>query len=229
MPYSSIYLNKSNDNINFPYNYGMDLKYGINESFTLDMTLIPDFGQASSDSEILNLTPFEIKYEEKRQFFNEGTELFNIGENLFYSRRIQDDLINATKVSGRTKNGLGFASLNAITNKTQDRPISNFNVMIFDQSYGNNSSFSIMNTNMIQNGEEYDANVTGLFSRINNKINSYSFKKSLKMSNEYTDTTSIKGYSGSISLRKTKGSYRYGLWSYFEDDKFNPNDLGYLQ
>ena len=87
----------------------MDLKYGINESFTLDMTLIPDFGQVSTDSEILNLTPFEIKYEEKRQFFNEGTELFNIGENLFYSRRIQDDLINATKISGRTKNGLGFA------------------------------------------------------------------------------------------------------------------------
>ena len=29
------------------------------------MTLIPDFGQVSTDSEILNLTPFEIKYEEK--------------------------------------------------------------------------------------------------------------------------------------------------------------------
>ena len=41
--------------------------------------------------------------------------------------------------------------------------------MIFDQSYGNNSSLSVMNTNMIQNGNEYDANVTGLFSRINNK------------------------------------------------------------
>ena len=40
--------------------------------------------------------------------------------------------------------------------------------MIFDKSY-NNSSFSVMNTNMIQNGNEYDANVTGLFSRINNK------------------------------------------------------------
>ena len=25
------------------------------------------------------------------------------------------------------------------------------------------------------------------------------------------------------------GSYRYGLWSCIEDDKFNPNDLGYLQ
>ena len=39
----------------------MDLKYGKNESFTLDMTLIPDFGQVSTDSEILKLTPFEIK------------------------------------------------------------------------------------------------------------------------------------------------------------------------
>ncbi|MBK7308749.1 MAG: hypothetical protein IPI88_18210 [Chitinophagaceae bacterium] len=27
-------------------NGGMDVKYGINQAFTLDMTLIPDFGQA---------------------------------------------------------------------------------------------------------------------------------------------------------------------------------------
>ena len=89
---------------------------------------------------------------EKRQFFNEGTELFNKGGNMFYSRRIQDDLINATKVSGRTKNGLGFATLNAITNQTDDKPLTNYNVMIFDQTFGNNSSISLMNTNMIQNG-----------------------------------------------------------------------------
>ena len=49
------------------------------------------------------------------------------------------------------------------------------------------------------------------------------------MSNLYTNNSSIKGYSGSISINKTKGSFRYGLWSYFEDDEFNPNDLGYLQ
>ena len=61
------------------YNYGMDLKYGLNESFTLDMTLIPDFGQVSSDAMVLNLSPFEVKYEENRQFFNEGIELFNKG------------------------------------------------------------------------------------------------------------------------------------------------------
>ena len=44
----------------------MDLKYGINESFTLDMTLIPDFGQVASDAQILNLSPFEIRYDRKK-------------------------------------------------------------------------------------------------------------------------------------------------------------------
>ncbi len=116
---------------------GMDVKYGINESFTLDMTLVPDFGQVQSDNQILNLTPFEVKYKENRPFFTEGTELFNKG-NLFYSRRVggqpinysaaYDDLkpgetvvknptetrlYNATKLSGRLASGLGIGVFNA--------------------------------------------------------------------------------------------------------------------
>jgi len=66
---------------------GMDVKYGINESFTLDMTLIPDFAQVRSDNTFLNLTPFQVRYEDFRPFFTEGTELFNKA-GLFYSRRI---------------------------------------------------------------------------------------------------------------------------------------------
>ena len=56
---------------------GMDVKYGINESFTLDATLIPDFGQVISDNVVNNLTPYEVKFEENRPFFTEGTEIFN--------------------------------------------------------------------------------------------------------------------------------------------------------
>jgi hypothetical protein len=118
---------------------GMDLKWGITEGFTMDMTLIPDFGKVKSDEKILNLTPFEVRYEERRQFFTEGTELFQRA-NLFYSRRIgtepvgYDDvedqmtesevivenpvetrMINATKISGRTNKGLGIGFLNAMT------------------------------------------------------------------------------------------------------------------
>ncbi|MBK6633161.1 MAG: hypothetical protein IPG38_01540 [Chitinophagaceae bacterium] len=73
-PYFSTYLNhdgtaatgvkKSSATVNG----GMDVKYGINQAFTLDMTLIPDFGQVQSDNRILNLTPFEQRFNENRAF-----------------------------------------------------------------------------------------------------------------------------------------------------------------
>jgi len=143
-PYLSGYVEKNpdHDEWQFSYNYGADLKYGINQSFTLDMTLIPDFGQVPSDDKIYNFSPFEIHYSEKRQFFTEGTELFDKG-GIFYSRRIgsqpegydevydqldsnevvqenpmQTRLINATKVSGRTNGGLGIGVFNAMSANT---------------------------------------------------------------------------------------------------------------
>ena len=120
------------------YTGGMDLKYGINDAFTLDMTLIPDFGQVISDNQVLNLSPFEVFFEENRQFFTEGVELFDKGV-LFYTRRVggrplnyfdaytglQNDeivednpniaqLYNATKISGRTSSGTGLGFFNAV-------------------------------------------------------------------------------------------------------------------
>lgn len=55
----------------------MDVKYGLTENFTLDATLIPDFSQVGFDDVVLNLGPFEQQFSEQRQFFTEGTELFN--------------------------------------------------------------------------------------------------------------------------------------------------------
>ncbi len=117
---------------------GLDLKYGINESFTLDATLIPNFGQVQSDNKVLNLSPFEVRYDERRPFFTEGVELFNKGD-IFYSRRVggtplnyynvtnnlktneiisnnpsETQLYNATKISGKTNNNLGIGFFNAI-------------------------------------------------------------------------------------------------------------------
>lgn len=120
---------------------GMDVKWGLSDAFTLDMTLIPDFGEAQSDNQVLNLSPFEVRFNENRPFFTEGTELFNKG-GLFYSRRIggrplnyyditdeyeeeeivsnptQSQLYNATKISGRTAKGLGIGFFNATSGRT---------------------------------------------------------------------------------------------------------------
>ena len=139
MPYLSSYVNKSPDsNTSGSFNGGMDIKYGLNEAFTLDLTLVPDFGQVVFDQNVLNLSPFEIQFNENRQFFIEGTELFNKA-GLFYSRRIgvqapyevgvfslnenetleetpaPPQLLNASKLSGRLNNGLGIAFFNAVT------------------------------------------------------------------------------------------------------------------
>jgi hypothetical protein len=120
---------------------GMDVKYGINESFTLDATLIPDFGQVISDNMVNNLTPYEVQFDEYRPFFTEGIDIFN-KSGLFYSRRVgampsgydkvvklaranpnidivknpgRTQLYNAIKFSGRTKNKLGIGFFNAIS------------------------------------------------------------------------------------------------------------------
>jgi hypothetical protein len=87
---------------------------------------------------------------------------------------VESKLLNATKISGRTKNGLGIGFFNAITkpmyavvedgNKNsreiQTNPLTNFNIVVFDQNLKNNSSVSFINTNVLRNGNDYDANVS---------------------------------------------------------------------
>lgn len=140
-PYTSAYLEHNSSDggsTSSSFNGGMDIKYGLNDAFTLDMTLIPDFGQARFDNQVLNLSQFEVQFNENRQFFTEGLELFNKA-GIFYSRRvggrpfylnkvqdqlkkneeivdvnIQSQLLNATKISGRNSNGLGIGVFNAV-------------------------------------------------------------------------------------------------------------------
>ena len=121
----------------------------------------------------------------------------------------QNDLLNATKITGRTKNGLGLALLNAVTKQTEQQPLTNYNVIIFDQSFGNGSSLSLMNTNVVQKGEQKDANVTGVFARINNKKNTHTYNSKLKMSQEFEADNLIKGLAGMFSMQNNNGNYRY--------------------
>jgi len=69
---------------------GVDIKVGINETTTLDFSLIPDFGQVVFDDIVLNLGPFEQRFDENRPFFTEGFEIFDRG-GIFYSRRIGEE------------------------------------------------------------------------------------------------------------------------------------------
>lgn len=268
-PYVSGYVqqNPGDPNWNFTYNYGADLKYGINESFTLDMTLIPDFGQVPADDKIYNFSPFEIQYNEKRQFFTEGTELFNKTQ-LFYSRRIggpptrinsvcdslkgaekvvenssQTNLLNATKVSGRTRKGLGIGIFNAISGNTWEKVqdsitgdmrkiltqgTTNYNMIVFDQALKNNSYFDFLNTNVYMHEAGYTANVTGIDFKLANKSYTYAFMGDAFVSQKYyTHASSDIGYHHSLAFGKLKGNFLFTYDQLLETDKYDPNDMGY--
>jgi len=264
-PYASASYTTFDGDNDFATNYGMDVKYGINESFTLDATLIPDFGQTAFDDITLNLGPFEQHFDEKRSFFTEGTELFSKGD-LFYSRRIgntpsayydEDNLddneelidnpinvnmLNAIKVSGRTKGGLGIGVFNAITEKTEAKiknteteefrsvvtePFTNYNVVVLDQQFNKNSSVSFINTNVLRNGSFRDANVSALLFNLTNKTNKYNLNGGVGMShiNEFGENST--GFISSVEIGKVSGNWQYNFEHNLQDDKFDKNDLGF--
>jgi hypothetical protein len=81
------------------FNAGVDGKIGLTNNMIIDFTLNPDFGQVEADPSQVNLTAYEVFFEEKRPFFIEGKNIFDSqltyyssedleAENLFYSRRI---------------------------------------------------------------------------------------------------------------------------------------------
>lgn len=105
-------------------NAGLDLKYGVTAAMTLNATIQPDFGQVEADPALLNLSPFETFYEEKRPFFVEGSRFFeHRGFTMFYSRRVGTGDENsriryAAKLSGKTSGDVSVAALVASTDLT---------------------------------------------------------------------------------------------------------------
>ncbi len=126
------------------FELGGDLKYGVTNNLTLDVTVNPDFGQVEADPAQVNLTAFESFFSERRPFFVEGANIFSFrlaqgdgdgsAESLFYSRRIgrspqgwadpqggwvdrpdQTRILGAWKLSGKTRSGVSIGVLHAVT------------------------------------------------------------------------------------------------------------------
>ena len=272
IPYTSAYYQQDDSASDKTLKAGMDIKYGINDAFTLDAILVPDFGQTKFDNAILNLEPFEQQFDENRAFFTEATDLFSKG-NLFYSRRIggapmaepstnvnevvteypsATDLLNAVKVSGRTEKGLGIGFLNAITEKTETtildtttnetrkeviQPLTNYNVLVFDQRFNQNSSVSFVNINTTRNGNFRDANVSALLFDLNTKANTYNlygdFKYSTIKNSNINDGSifglgNYDGFKTELNFAKTSGKYRYLFSGKYLSKNYDVNDLGII-
>ncbi len=104
---------------------GLDIKMGLTSSITADFTVNPDFGQVEADEAEMNLGHFELFLREKRPFFMERSDLFDMPFNLFYSRRIgavgwNGDVIpihGGAKITGTVSGGYSFGFLDAVTGR----------------------------------------------------------------------------------------------------------------
>jgi hypothetical protein len=71
---------------------GLDVKWGVRADLTLDLTVNTDFAQVEADEQQVNLTRFPLFFPERRPFFLENAQLFQLGQpqaiDLFFSRRI---------------------------------------------------------------------------------------------------------------------------------------------
>jgi hypothetical protein len=118
---------------------GADMKMGLGPNLTLEAAINPDFGQVEADPAEVNLTAFETRFPEKRPFFLEGAQLFNIGHpNFYYSRRIgarpigpadgdyvdypeSNSIMAATKLTGRLQSKTSIGLIAAVTDDEDAR------------------------------------------------------------------------------------------------------------
>ncbi len=139
------------------FDAGIDLKFGISPSLTLDATINTDFAQVEADVQQINLDRFNLFFPEKRAFFLENAGAFRVGipgqVELFFSRRIglgsggeEIPIRGGLRLSGKAgRNNLGL--LYMVTDDTASGvPENEFAVARVSRDVGKNSSLGMLIT-----------------------------------------------------------------------------------
>src|SRR5882762_2565655 len=133
---------------------GGNIRWGVSDNLTLNGTIKPDFSQVESDAGQLAFDPRQaLFFSEKRPFFLEGSELFQVPQNLIYTRRIVQP-VAAVKLTGNAS-GTDVGFLSAVDQKFasasgQDNPI--FNIVRAQRSLGHGSRIGMVYTDRIEGG-----------------------------------------------------------------------------
>lgn len=148
--------NLSNDykrNDNHTTEIGIDLKVPVSVNMNLDVTVNTDFAQVEADEAQINLTRTPLFFPEKRQFFQERSDIFdfNLGgsNTLFYSRRIGLEegqkvrIYGGARLAGRTgKWDIGFLSMQTEAISNLDIASRNFGVLRARRDIINSNSYT---------------------------------------------------------------------------------------
>jgi hypothetical protein len=146
------------DRSKFERDAGLDLKYSLTPSLTLDATVNTDFAQVEVDDEQVNLTRFDLFFPEKRAFFLENSGFFEFGTpqevEIFFSRRIGlDENRNQVPIDAgaRISGKLGPYQIGFLDMQTRSvdglAPANNYTVARVSRELPNRSSIGLMGVN----------------------------------------------------------------------------------
>ena len=217
---------------------GVDLKYSITPSLTLDLTYNTDFAQVEVDEQQVNLDRFNLFFPEKRPFFLENAGLFSVGSpgevDLFFSRRIgigdngtQVPIIGGARLSGRL-NQTNLGILNMYTDEVGEAGIAKnaFTVARVDHQLGQRTSVGGLFVNRSNIGSE--DGTTNSTIALDGKIG---IGKQAQITGYFAKTSTESITEGDHSLQ-VKGNYAWNNWiariGYTEvGEGFNP-EVGFL-
>ncbi len=132
--------------------WGLDLPYTLSQRASARLTLNPDFYTVEPDQEVINLTRFEVHLPEKREYFREGSGLYEQPIRLFYSKRIPM-IYGGFKLIGRSR-GLEFSGMYVYSKSdasTGNNP-AHFSLVRLRQSIGKESSIGLLTANKLIDG-----------------------------------------------------------------------------
>ena len=225
---------------------GLDVKWGVRADLTLDVTVNTDFAQVEADEQQVNLTRFPLFFPEKRPFFLENAQVFQLGQprsvDLFFSRRIglsregePIDIVAGGRLSGKL-GGYNVGLLNMQTDAAVNErlgqtvaPASNFAVLRLQREVGR-SNFGAMFVGRQGNGSRAPANDynraygldLGWQTSTNGRVTAFLAR---------TDSPETKGgsdYAGALSYGYTNERWNNGVGFTQVGDRFNP-EVGFLQ
>src|SRR6266498_1323065 len=132
-----------------------NVRWGLSNNLTLNGTIKPDFSQVESDAGQLAFDPrLALFFAEKRPFFLEGSELFQVPQSLIYTRRIVQP-VAAVKLTGTTF-GTDIGLLSAVDQQFasatgRENPV--FTIVRAQKSLGRGSRVGLAYTDRIEGGD----------------------------------------------------------------------------
>jgi hypothetical protein len=157
--------------------FGGEIKFGVTQSLTLDLTYNTDFAQVEVDEVRTNLTRFPLFFPEKRPFFLENAGIFSAGTpqavDLFFTRRIGIDnlgrpvpIIGGGRLTGRLA-GLTLGGLQIFTEGTSVQEEMAYSVLRIGREFATRSRIGVIGVQRVATSEAQNWNrVFGVDGRI---------------------------------------------------------------